>query len=92
MAYIPHVENVDKWKNYFSSNSSGDRVKTFYLVKEAKSQPMESNITTVSPVESEVERAKAELKEERRVTKAGVKRHLSQLSHNLTEVKAKKRR
>ena len=92
MAYIPHVEDIEKWKKHFSSDRSDKRMKKFYLVKNVKSQPMESNVTIVSPVESEVERAKSELKSEKKTTKAAAKRHLAQLSHNLNGVKTKKKK
>ena len=92
MAYIPHVENVDKWKNYFSSDRSDKRMKQFYIVKDFKNQPIESNVTVVSPVESEVERAKSELKQERKTTKVSVKRTLDQLTHNLSSGKSKKKK
>ena len=92
MAYIPHVEDVEKWKKHFSSDRSDKRMKKFYLVKNVQNQPIESNVTVVSPVESEVERAKSELKGERKTAKAAVKRHLAQLSHNLSGAKTKKKK
>ena len=92
MTYIPYVEDVEKWKTHFSAKRNDKKMKKFYLVKSAKSQPIESNVTVVSPVESEVERAKSELKSERKTTKAAVKRHLTQFSDNRNGVKTKKKK
>ena len=92
MAYIPHVENIEKWKNHFSSDRGDKRMKKFYIVKDYKNQPIESNVTVVSPVESEVERAKSELKQEKKTTKVSAKRSLDQLTHNLSESNKKKKK
>ena len=85
MTYVPHIDNVEKWNKFFSSDRADKRMKGFYIVTDIQHHPIANGVTVVSPVESESN-------EERRNTKAGVKRQLAQLTHNLSGVKTKKKK